>query len=95
MLNPSYMSPTPCPLNQTSARTRLTLLNRCWSAAVGAVDVVARVLLCRARAGTMEGPHPLAQCPSLRLHQVSEVTESHQVYGQSRAPDTCSGKMDH
>ena len=44
MLSPSYMSPTPCPLNQTSARTWLTLLNCCWSAAGGAVDVVARVL---------------------------------------------------
>ena len=72
MLNPSYMSPTPCPLNQTSARTRLTLLNRCWSAAVGAVDVVARVLLCRARAGlrrdyggtTPSGPVSVSPPPS-------------------------------
>ncbi len=83
MLSPSYMSPTPCPLNQTSARTRLTLLNCCWSAAGGAVDVVARVLwpeCCgpgESRAPPChEGPHPLAQCPSLRLHQVSEVIES-------------------
>ena len=35
---------------------------------------------------TMEGPHPLAQCPSLRLHQVSEVTESHRVYGHMVSP---------
>lgn len=80
MLSPSYMSPTPCPLNQTSARTRLTLLNCCWSAAGGAVDVVARVLWTGREPGsavpwgtTPSGPVSVSPPPSsVRGHWVTQ-----------------------
>ena len=92
MLSPSSMSPTPCPLNQTSARTRLTLLNCCWSAAGGAVDVVARVLWTGREPGsavpwgtTPSGPVSVSPPPSsVRGHWVN--TSGAWSHGQQGSP---------